>query len=158
MEHTKHIWRITLLLALLFFAVVIVRHFLIPDSFGEMGFYRYGALFEESNKEIVHGPPGSCGECHDDVSSATAAGGHSGVRCEVCHAPLTTHVKDGEVIGPMAINRSYKLCEYCHRLLLARPATVVQIDIREHLELGPDEAIPHEACAECHDADSVHSP
>ena len=156
MEHTKHLWRITLLLILLFFAVVIVRHFMVPKSFGEMGFYRFDALFDESSREIVHGAPGACGECHDDIAEAKASGIHADVRCEVCHAPLATHVKDDEAIAPMKINRSYKLCGYCHQHLKARPADMVQIDFREHLELGPAEAIPHEACVECHDADSIH--
>ena len=156
MEHTKHLWRITLLLTLLFFAVVIVRHFLVPESFGVMGFYRYDALFEESNRDPVHGAPGACGECHDEIAGTKAAGHHADVRCELCHAPLTTHVKDDEVIATMTINRSYKLCGYCHQRLQARPADMVQIDFREHLELGSGEVIPHEACVECHDADSIH--
>ncbi len=158
MEHTKHIWRISLLLALLFLGVVIVRHFMVPDSFGETGFYRYDALFGEADKQIVHGVPGACGECHDDVATAKAGGGHAAVRCEVCHAPLGTHVKDDEVVAAMRINRSYKLCGYCHERLQARPVEMVQIELREHLELEPEDAIPHEACVECHDADSVHSP
>ncbi len=158
MEHTKHLWRIALLLGLLLSSIVVVRHFLVPDSFGEEGYYRYDALFEESAKELIHGAPDACAECHDDVAAVKAAGSHAAVRCEVCHAPLATHVKDGEVVAPMKINRSYKLCALCHQRLVARPAGIAQVDLREHLELGPEDAIPHEACVECHGGDSAHNP
>ena len=80
------------------------------------------------------------------------------MRCEVCHAPLASHVKDGEVIEAMAVNRSYKLCANCHQALKARPADMPQVDLHEHLELRYDQPIPAEACVECHDSEGIHSP
>jgi len=158
MEHTKHIWRVAILLAVLLVVVVLVRHAMIPDSFGEMGFFRSTALDEFMDKEPEHGAPGACAECHDDIADAKSAGAHAAVQCEVCHAPLSTHVRDDEKVADMAVNRSYRLCAMCHMALRARPADMVQIDLIEHLELAPDEAIPVEACLECHDVDGVHSP
>ncbi len=158
MEHTKHIWRISLLLVLLFSGGVLGRHFLVPESFGKAGFYRYNSLVELVAQEPRHSGSDACGDCHDDKTAAVAEGKHSGVQCEVCHDVLSTHVKDDDKVGDMAINRSYQLCSYCHQKLLARPEGVAQIVLAEHLELGPSQAIPAEACLDCHDSDNIHSP
>jgi len=158
MENTKHIWRAVILLLVLLVAVVLGRQALIPESFGEMGYYRADALDEFMAKEMEHGPPGSCAECHDDVAEAKAAGGHARVQCEVCHAPLSTHVRDGDIVAEMAINRTWHLCANCHQQLTARPAGMTQIDLHEHLEFEPGESIPEDACFECHDAEGIHSP
>ena len=158
MEHTKHIWRGTILLLVVMVGIVIGRHFLVPDSFGEMGFFRGDALYEFMEKAPEHGAPDACAECHDDIADAKAAGAHAGVQCEVCHATLSTHVRDDDKVADMAINRSYRLCAYCHQKLIARPATVPQIDLAEHLDLPRSAAIPEEACLECHDAEGIHSP
>ena len=158
MEHSKHIWRGAILLVIVLAGVVVGRHFMVPESFGEMGYYRGDALYEFMDKEPEHGARGACGECHDDIAAAKSAGKHAPVQCEVCHAPLATHVRDGDVIAEMAINRSWQLCAVCHQELVARPATIAQIDIREHLELGPEDALPEQACLDCHDVDAIHSP
>ncbi len=158
MEHTKHIWRISLLLLLVLIGAVLGRHFLIPDSFGKAGFYRYDALVELMGKEPVHGAPDSCADCHDEKALAKAAGLHRSVQCEVCHDVLSSHIRDDDKYADMAINRSYKLCAYCHQKLVARPAAMVQVDIAEHLELAPGDAIPAEACLECHDSENIHAP
>jgi len=158
MEHSKHIWRAAILLVVVLTGVVVGRHFLVPKSFGEMGFYRGDALYEFMDKTPEHAGADACGECHDDIAAAKAKGKHASVQCEVCHAPLTTHIRDGEKVADMAINRSWHLCGYCHLKLNARPSSIAQIDLREHLELDPDAPIPDQACLECHDQDAIHSP
>lgn len=158
MEHTKHIWRGTILLLAVIIGIVLGRHFMVPESFGEMGYYRGDALYEFMDQAPQHGTPDACAECHDDVADAKAAGGHARVQCEVCHAPLSTHVQDGDKVADMAIDRSYRLCAYCHQKLVARPALLPQIDLHEHLELSLSEAIPEEACLDCHDTEGIHSP
>lgn len=158
MRHTKHIWRGAILVAAVMAAVIVGRHFLVPASFGEMGFFRGDALYEFMDMPAQHGAPGACAECHDDVAAAKAEGRHAGVQCEVCHATLASHVRDGDKIADMAINRSWHLCAYCHQQLTGRPAAVAQIDLRAHLELGPGEPIAEQACLECHDQDAIHSP
>ncbi len=158
MEHTKHLWRVGILLLLLIIGGFVARHFLIPESFGEMGYYRYAALFEFMEREPRHGSPGICGDCHDEIAEAKATGAHAVVRCEVCHNTLSTHVKDDEKFADMVIDRSYRLCARCYQQLKARPTGMVQINLAEHLELEQGQAIPPEACVECHDADAIHSP
>ena len=158
MEHTKHLWRAAILLGIILTAVVVGRHFLVPDSFGEMGYFRGSALDEFLVKPPEHGGTAACAECHDDIADAKASGGHASVQCEVCHAPLTTHVVDDEKVADMDIDRSYTLCAYCHRRLIARPPDIPQIDLHQHLELAPGAIIPAEACLDCHDTDGIHSP
>lgn len=156
MEHTKHIWRVSLLLALLFTGGILARHFMVPESFGKMGYYRYDALTELVAQEPRHGVPDACADCHEDKATAKAAGKHRSVQCEVCHAMLSSHIKDDDKYADMAINRSHELCAYCHEKLVARPAGIAQIVLAEHLELDPSAAIPEEACLECHDSDAIH--
>ena len=156
MEHTKHIWRAAILLVVVLVGVVVVRHFLVPASFGEMGFYRGDALYEFMDKAPEHGGQAACAECHDDIADDKAGGAHARVQCEVCHATLTTHIRDDDKYADMAVNRSWQLCAYCHRRLVARPNWMPQIDLAEHLELAPGAAIPEEACLECHDM--IHNP
>lgn len=158
MEHSKHIWRAAFLLVFVLTGVVVGRHFLIPPSFGQAGYYRYDALFEHMAKEPRHGAPDACVECHDEIAAAKASGKHAPVKCEVCHDTLATHVKDGDRYAEMRINRSYELCAYCHQKLAGRPSLVAQVDLVEHLELSPGQPIPAEACVQCHDADMIHHP
>lgn len=158
MEHSKHIWRGAILLTVVLTALVVGRHFLIPQSFGEMGHFRGDALYELMALPPVHGAPGACAECHDGIAAAKAQGGHRTVECEVCHGPLAGHVQDGEKIADMPVDRSWQRCAQCHRYLAARPAAMPQIDLREHLDLGPQDPVPAEACLDCHDRDAIHSP
>ena len=158
MEHSKHLWRAAVLLAFALVGIVVGRHFLIPPSFGQAGYYRYDALFELMAKEPVHGGPDACADCHDDIAAAKASGRHAPVKCEVCHDTLASHVRDGGKIADMRINRSWELCAYCHQKLPGRPALVAQVDLLEHLELSPGQPLPAEACVQCHDADLIHHP
>lgn len=159
MLHTKHIWRAVLLLVGAAVVGFTGRHFMIPESFGEAGFYRYDSLGDFMAKPVVHGGSASCAECHAEQATTKAEGKHAGLSCEACHGPLAGHVKDGVRIAPMPVNRSHELCAYCHQALKARPATMPQVDIPQHLltleVLSPGDAIPEGACATCHD---VHSP
>jgi len=156
MEHSKHIWRALLLLCLVGVAAILVRHFLMPPSFGVHGAYRYDSLAEFMSLPVQHGGSAACGECHEDEHGEVSGGKHRSVQCEVCHAPLATHVRQAEKIGDMRVNRSHGLCAYCHRKVRARPPTVPQIVIAEHLvtnkALAPGAPIPDGICLSCHEA------
>ena len=159
MEHTKHLWRAVLILVFVGIVGIMVRHFLIPQSFGLTGFYRHDSLAEFMAAPVVYGGPVSCTKCHKEVAKEKAEGGHASVSCEVCHGPVSGHAKDGEKIADMPVNRSYTLCAYCHQKLRARPESMPQVDFREHLVgeelIGPDEPIPENVCSVCHE---VHNP
>ena len=152
MEHARHVFRVLLVLLLVLVVVVIGRSFLIPKSYGMYGNYRYDNVQEQMDvRAPVHGGARSCADCHDDRFQAVGKGSHAKVSCEVCHGPLGRHVKDGDVVAKMAIDRSPKLCGYCHRKIDGRPAKFPQVVFEKHVEggLGP------KGCLECHDP---HSP
>ena len=165
MEHTKHLWRALLLLLCAGVAGIVVRHFLVPESFGLEGPYRYDALADHMAKAPVHGSLTACKSCHGEVFDAHALGKHATVRCEVCHGPLNnpdplaTHVKGEEKNAAMPTDRSVKLCINCHQRLDAKPDDMPQIDAMEHLttlEVAPEDGkLEDGLCITCHD---VHSP
>lgn len=163
MEHTKHLWRAGLLMVALALGLVFGRHFTLPDTFGDEGYYRAASRLEFMALPLVHGAPGNCKECHEKEYEAHAGDRHATVPCEVCHAPVTDHVKDGKKIegkeNEMPANPSQRLCSLCHLKLAARPKTFSQIVPHDHLvELDAIEAgqpVPDRSCLLCH---PPHSP
>ena len=69
---------------------------------------------------------------------------------------MVEHTKGDEKIADLPIDGTYKLCNYCHLKLVARPATLSQILNEEHLidqgVLEPSEPVPERACRVCHDS------
>lgn len=159
MEHTKHIWRAVLILIAAAIGGICFQHFMVPESFGETGFYRHDSLAEYMAQPLVHGDTGSCAACHQKNADTKAAGSHAGLSCEPCHAPLSAHVQDNAKYADMPLNKSKDLCLNCHLKLRARPEKHPQIDPVEHLVaqgvISAGEPVPDEACISCHDP---HSP
>ncbi len=152
MEHARHVFRVLLVLLLVLVVVVIGRSFLVPKTFGDYGHYRHANVAEQmAARPPLHGGARSCADCHDDRFQALTKGSHAQVSCEVCHGPLGKHVKDGDVVAKMAIDRSPKLCGYCHRKIDGRPPKFPQVVFEKHVDggLGP------KGCLDCHDP---HSP
>ncbi|NUM56034.1 MAG: hypothetical protein HUU46_20535 [Candidatus Hydrogenedentes bacterium] len=159
MTHTKHLWRVAVLLIVAGVAGVVGRHFLIPPTFGATGFYRADSLTEHMSKPVVHGTRTSCNSCHADVAQTFLAGKHAGLACETCHGPESKHARGEEKTADMPTTMTGAQCALCHAQLRARPETQHQIVFSEHLvTLGVAEAgeqIPEDVCYTCHDA---HSP
>ena len=154
MEHAKHIIRAVLVLLTVAVVFVLVRHVMIPKSFGEYGHYRYDSVADYQAQQARHGAPGACNDCHDEQAELRIDGKHKSVSCEVCHAPLQTHVVADEMVAPMRVRRSSELCGWCHEKLVARPATMPQVHMTDHvIENGGE--LTETACLECHDA---HNP
>jgi len=129
------------------FAIVIglflvARHFLIPDSFGETGHYRFKALEENASLEAKYMGEESCSDCHDDMASLKAEGLHDVLTCEACHGPGYLHVASGEA-KDILVPSGREFCGKCHAMNVARPDDhIMQIDIKEHnIENN---------CVECH--------
>ena len=97
----------------------------------------------------------ACGDCHDDRLKALRAGAHKTVNCEVCHAPLGRHVKDGDVVAPMNVERSFTLCARCHRRILGRPEKFPQVVLEQHVQQQGPAKLEGKVCLDCHDP---HSP
>jgi hypothetical protein len=159
MEHTKHIWRAVLLLVLVAIAAIVGRHFMVPASFGDKGFYRYDSLAEFMSKPVIHGDVDSCRSCHQAAFDTEKKGKHTSVSCEVCHGPLAAHARDNAKFADAQIDRSHNLCLKCHQKLRAKPEKYPQIEATEHLvkngAISEGEPIPEGACIACHDP---HSP
>ena len=158
MEHTKHIIRAVLLLALLTVVFILGRHFAIPRTFGTHGYYRFDSVQEHAARKPVHGAPGACAECHEEEADTVSAGRHSSVPCETCHAPLSAtqnpHVKDGEMVGEMPVYRDLELCRRCHERLVSRPKGFPQVALPDHV-IDNGANLTTAVCLECHNA---HNP
>lgn len=156
MEHTKHIWRAAFLVVGFLLALIVGRHFVVPDTFGDLGYYRAAAVDEFMEIQPVHGGKTACAECHEKQQKTHDEGKHKGVLCEVCHEPVAVHVKDGKKSAVMPTNPSRQLCQGCHLKLVARPKTFPQIVPDEHLvqqgALEAGEPVPEKACSLCHPA------
>ncbi len=156
MEHARHVFRVLFVLILALVAFVLGRTLLVPKSYGMYGPYRFDNVAEQASvRAPVHGGAASCGECHDDKARQHAGGAHQRVSCEICHGPLGRHVRDGELVADMPIDRSFTLCGRCHRKILGRPEKFPQVVLEQHVQqMGPAK-LEGKVCLECHDP---HSP
>ena len=64
---------------------IVIRNFLVPDSFGEYGHYRGNSLIDNTNKELVHASKEACIECYSDINEKLLSDLHSGLSCIVCY-------------------------------------------------------------------------
>lgn len=118
----------------------VARHFLVPESFGEFGWYRGAALTELRVQPTVYGGHEACGDCHEEVAATKAASKHRSVPCESCHGALGAHVEDaGRVPEKLGDGR---FCLRCHADDPARPAKFPMVLEAEHSE--------GQSCLECH--------
>jgi hypothetical protein len=150
-EHSKHIIRAVLLLVVAVVLFVVVRHFLIPRSFGEYGHFRGESIAEFAAATPVHGGAASCAECHADEVEWVSEEEHRSISCEVCHAPVAAHAAGGEKIADMPVRRTNALCGWCHQRLAARPNTFPQVVFLDHVTEKDGELVEG-ICLECHDA------
>ena len=134
--------RLFLAFAIFIFIFLLVRHFLLPDSFGELGPYRADALIDNAQVEMHYAGQQICFECHQDIEDSKTMDLHSEVHCETCHGPGLKHTESGEakdIIKPA----TREFCGRCHNINAARRTeTISQVDLNEHnIEFN---------CIECH--------
>ena len=129
------------------FAIFIVlflalRHFLLPDTFGEYGHYRGASLIDNAQREIHYSGQQSCFECHQDIEDLKAQDVHSEIRCEACHGPGQKHVLSGESADILKTT-SRESCGLCHaRNAAKQKSAIFQVDLKEHYI--------EKKCIECH--------
>ncbi len=148
--------RLVLVFAGIVALVLIGRAVLIPKSWGEYGYYRGGYIQEEASRDLVYGTNKSCEKCHEEIYELKAEGTHKRLSCEICHGPVTVHVKDGKKIGDMPVRKGDKqieLCLTCHAKVAGRPEKFPMIEHIKHLE-ELDVKLTH-TCDQCH---TVHEP
>jgi len=123
---------------LLFIAIIcflFVRSLIVPDSFGQYGWYRGDSVKELMNLPIKYSGSSSCGgeDCHQNIYTVWVNSRHKTVNCETCHGPVEEHVLNNRILPPPA-NDSRDYCGICHFKRVARPVTFPQIDPITHGE------------------------
>lgn len=127
---------------------LILRHFLIPDTFGQYGHYRGDALLDNSSKERAHASKEDCFDCHDDIKEKLENDVHAGLSCLICHGPGLEHVDNPEAAN-IQKEGDRAFCGRCHQLHTARSLdNIIQVDIATH-------HTEEEKCIECHNPHEV---
>ncbi len=126
-----HLFRFALLFVVGFVIFLVVRHFIVPKSFGEYGHYRGAAIGEIAARPIHFAGHETCETCHTDVLETKKAGKHANVNCEACHGPLANHANDPSSVQPAKLDTSV-LCVRCHTASAAKPKGFPQVMADQH--------------------------
>ncbi|MCK4921588.1 MAG: hypothetical protein KAS71_11115 [Bacteroidales bacterium] len=136
------------LFAIFIIIFLIIRHLLIPDTFGLYGHYRGDALKDNANIELVYASKEACIECHSDIREMLEMDEHSDISCLSCHGPGLEHVENPETAN-IEKPGSREFCGRCHAINPARSTNmIIQVDIKEHHAEKKD-------CIDCHNPHQV---
>ncbi len=127
----EHLFRFAFLFGIAIIVFLVVRHFVVPKSFGEYGHYRGAAIAEIAARPIHFAGQQTCEACHTDVATLKMSGMHKGVHCEACHGPLAKHADDPGNVLPAKLDTAH-LCVRCHAASAAKPKTFPQVAADEH--------------------------
>jgi hypothetical protein len=134
--------RLALAFAIFISLFLVLRHYLVPVTFGEYGHYRGASLGDNALPEIHYAGQQACFECHQDVEDLKKTDVHSEIHCETCHGPGQKHILSGasaDILKPAG----REFCGVCHALNKAKPESAIfQIDLNKH-NVGKN-------CIECH--------
>jgi hypothetical protein len=134
--------RLALAFAIFISLFLVLRHFLLPDTFGQYGHYRAASLIDNAAFEIHYAGHRACLECHQDIEDLKAQDVHSSIHCEICHGPGQKHVVSGEASDILKPS-GREFCGRCHQKNAARSKDAVfQVDLAKH-NIGKN-------CVECH--------
>ena len=127
---------------------LVLRHFLIPESFGQYGHYRGNSLLDNASREMVYADREDCHACHSDILKLLENEMHASLSCLICHGPGRSHVENPQ-LGNITKESGREFCGRCHDINPSRPADVVfQVDILIHHMEKTD-------CIECHNPHSL---
>ena len=97
---------------------------MLPDSWGQFGYYRGAYVDQEAHKQMKYGTNQSCIECHSEVNELKSHSSHQRLSCEMCHAPVSEHIKEGKKFADMPTRQGepqIELCLSCHQKTVGRP-------------------------------------
>ena len=121
---------------------LVLRHILVPDTFGKYGHYRAASLIDNAKPEIHYAGQLACFTCHQNIEDKKSQDVHSEIHCETCHGPGEKHAvssKKEDIMKPSG----REFCGKCHSLNAAKlKSAVFQIDLAKH-NIGKN-------CIECH--------
>ena len=133
--------RLIPLFAIFITLFLVVRSFLVPESFGKLGHYRFNSIAENAQKPLIYAGIDACDECHSDRIEEMKKDLHTGISCESCHGPGSTHIANPDSIKPFKPS-SREFCGMCHSVNASRSKLIHQVDLKEH-NVG-------KKCIECH--------
>ncbi len=128
-----HLFRFAGLFVLAFLIFLVVRHYVVPKSFGQYGHYRGDAIGEIAARPVKFAGHETCEMCHSDVADKKKIGKHAHVNCEACHGALASHADDPATITPVLPDTAV-LCVRCHAASAAKPKGFPQIDPASHYQ------------------------
>ncbi len=140
----KHVTRLLMLLGAAMVVALIVRSFLVPESFYRFGHFRANAVPEIAAKEPVFQGAGYCANCHAERHAEWSANNHKSVACETCHGAAKGHPENGKLPIP---SDTVALCTLCHEAMPGRPQTQPQVVVAQHAA--------SQQCKTCH---NPHAP
>jgi hypothetical protein len=130
-KDSSHLFRFLGLFVIAFLIFLVVRHFVVPKSFGEYGHYRGAAINEIAGLPVKFAGHQACEACHSDIADTKNNGKHAHVNCEACHGALADHASDPASVIPTLPDTTV-LCARCHTASAAKPAGFPQVKIDEH--------------------------
>jgi hypothetical protein len=134
--------RLTIAFTIFISLFLLLRHFLVPDTFGQYGHYRGASLDDNAAFEIHYAGQQACLECHQDIEDLKIQDVHSDIHCETCHGPGQKHVVSSEA-SDIFKPAGREFCGSCHAKNAAKPsAAIFQVNLSEH-NVGKN-------CTECH--------
>jgi len=138
-----HLFRFAGLFVLAFLVFLVVRHYVVPKSFGQYGHYRGAAIGEIAARPVKFAGHETCETCHSDVADKKKIGKHAHVNCEACHGALASHANadDPTAVMPVLPDPAV-LCARCHTASAAKPKGFPQVDPANHYPGSP--------CKTCH--------
>jgi len=144
-KEAKHLFHFAGLFVLAFLVFLVVRHYVVPKSFGQYGHYRGAAIGDVAAHPVKFAGHETCEGCHTDVLDVKSKGKHAHVNCEACHGALANHADDPS-IKPVLPDTTV-LCVRCHTASAAKPKGFPQVVPADHSGGVP--------CQTCH---NPHSP
>ncbi len=134
--------RLAIAFAIFISLFLLLRHYLVPETFGQYGFYRGASLTDIEKDEMHYAGQQVCFECHQDIEDLKLQDVHSEIHCETCHGPGLKHSENGDTTG-LVRPTSREFCGLCHSKNAAKQKSAIfQVDLKEH---NVDRR-----CIECH--------
>ena len=72
-----HLFRFAGLFVLAFLVFLVVRHYIVPKSFGQYGHYRGASIGEIAQRPVKFAGHETCEGCHADEATKKSAGKHA---------------------------------------------------------------------------------
>src|SRR4030042_2951532 len=124
--------RLGLAFAIFILLFLLIRHLLVPKTFGEYGFYRGASLADIAEYPVLFSGQKACINCHQDIEDMKQLDVHSEIRCEACNGAGQQHTKKGDT-SKIAKPSSREFCGLCHAKNAAKQKNVIfQVDLKEH--------------------------